>query len=342
MKISEQVKLSNLTTMRLGGAAEYVIEIEEAWEIEKAYEFARERGLKTFILGAGANSIGRDEGFKGVILISRLKGIEIIEEEIEGEPVEAKIRARSGEIWDDLVKFTAERGYSGIEAMSMIPGTVGAAPVQNIGAYGQDIMKVLESVEVYDQKTGEIKVFKKEELGLGYRRSIFNNGETVGRYFIIAITIKLKKTELRPPFYTSLQRYIEEHGESDFSPANIRRMVMAVRTAKLPDPLSMASAGSFFKNVYIKDEEVEEAERKGILVWREDGQNVINSGWLIEQAGLKGELIHGMRVSEKAALILINESAESYADLAKAREEISKRVEEKFGYKLEQEPVEIL
>ena len=144
------------------------------------------------------------------------------------------------------------------------------------------------------------------------------------------------------PFYNSLERYIEAKNETDFSPKAIRRMVSAIRADKLPDPKEHASAGSFFKNVYLNDDEAKEAETKGLPVYHGKDGNKINSGWLIEHAGLLGKTLHGMRVNEKAALVLINDDAKSYADLAAARQEIIDAVYEKFGYKLEQEPVEIV
>ena len=188
-------------------------------------------------------------------------------------------------------------------------------------------------------------------MKMSYRKSIFNSGENVGRYFIYATTVRVKKGQLNPPFYRSLQAYIDEHHETDFSPLNIARMVKEVRNSKLPDPEKIASAGSFFKNVYLTDEEADEAEARGIQVWRnakevgpdspEKRTNLVNSGWLLEEAGLKGKVFHGMKVSEKAALILINEDAKTYADLAAARDEIANIVFEKFGFRIEQEPDEI-
>ena len=247
--------------------------------------------------------------------------------------------------------YVSERGYSGIEAMAGIPGTAGAAPVQNIGAYGQEVTQVIVSVDAYDTKTGEFVVIPASEMKMSYRKSIFNSGENVGRYFIYATTVRVKKGQLNPPFYRSLQAYVDEHHETDFSPLNIARMVKAVRNSKLPDPEKIASAGSFFKNVYLTDEEADEAEARGIQVWRnakevgpdspEKRTNLVNSGWLLEEAGLKGKVFHGMKVSEKAALILINEDAKTYADLAAAREEIANIVFEKFGFRIEQEPDEI-
>ncbi len=337
MKISENVLIAELTTMRLGGQAQFVAEIENVEDVKAGYLFAREQGLPTYILGDGANVIGRDEGFAGVILLNKIMGVEILEETAE----ELVLEAMGGEEWDEVVRLVCNKGFSGIEAMSAIPGTAGAAPVQNIGAYGQEIAQVLESVEAFDSLTNEFVTIKKSAMNLGYRRSIFNFGEQAGRYFIVSIKMRLKKTELKPPFYTSLQKYIEEHGETDFSPANIRRMVREIRAMKLPDPAEEASAGSFFKNVYLSDAEADEAEQKGIQVWRNNGENKVNAGWLIEQAGLNGQRFNGFLVSDKAALILINESAKSYADLAAARAKIVQVVQEKFGFVLEQEPVEL-
>lgn len=337
MKISEQVLISNLTTMRLGGEARYVIDIERPEDVAEAFAFAKERDLPFFVLGNGANTIGRDEGFRGVIVRNKMLGLEA-KENPDGS---VSVRGMGGENWDDVVKFACDRGLSGIEAMSAIPSSLGAAPVQNIGAYGQDLAQVIEKVEAYDIREEKMVELGKSEMKMDYRKTIFNSGAEAGRYFIVAVTLRLKTGQLQPPFYRSLQNYIEEHKESDFSPANIRRMVSIVRAGKLPDPKSIASAGSFFKNIYLRDDEVDAERARGIEVWCNHEGNVVNSGWLIEQAGFKGELLHGIRVSEKAALVLINESAEKYADLAKAREEIRATVKEKFGYNLEQEPVEI-
>ena len=363
MLISENVPIKNLVTMRIGGPAKYVIEIKSKDEIPEAYQFAAEKNLPVTILGNGANTFATDEGYQGVILLDRILGIsQLSEKEIEaayGAEVRTEaekegygyFRANGGEIWDSLVNFTAALGYSGIEAMAGIPGTAGASPVQNIGAYGQEVTQVIVSADVYDLKEKTFKTILAEDMQMSYRKSIFNSGESVGRYFIYSIVIRLKKGQLNPPFYRSLQAYVDEHQETDFSPTNIARMVREVRNSKLPDPEKIASAGSFFKNIYLTDEEADEAEARGIEVWRnakevgpdspEKRTNLVNSGWLLEHAGLKGQVFHGMKVSEKAALILINESAETYADLAAARAEVAKIVFDKFGLKIEQEPDEI-
>jgi UDP-N-acetylenolpyruvoylglucosamine reductase len=326
--------------MRLGGAARYVIEIEEDKDLADAYRFAREKDLPTYVLGGGSNVIGRDGGFPGVILVNKLRGIYVIDSDKDS----IRLCAKSGELLDDFVKYSVTlwngefAGWCGVEALAKIPGTVGAAPVQNVGAYGQDISQTLHSVCVYDQKDNLFKHMMAEELDLGYRHSIFNTGDGVGRYFITSVTLELHKNWMKPPFYTSLQAYFDEHGITEFNPQVIYDGVAAVRAGKLPDPAEFASAGSFFKNVYLDEKAAKEAEAKGIPVW-EGGK--VPSGWLIEHAGLKGKEFYGMRVSDKAALVLINESAKSYADLAKARQAVIDAVYEKYGLTLEQEPMEL-
>lgn len=351
MKISENVPIAELTTMRLGGVARYVVEIERPEDIAAAYNFARERNLPTWIMGEGANTIGRDEGFSGVIILNRLKGIFVeqdgrlinVENLDDGDfGEEITLIGMGGENWDDFVEFAARKGYTGIEAMSMIPGTVGAAPVQNIGAYGQDLAGVIESVEAYDTELGEIITLEPSEMRMGYRTTRFNTGEDAGRFLIISVKVKLKRGELKPPFYNSLQRYIDEHKVTDFSPLSIRKMVCEIRDQKLPNPKKVASAGSFFKNVRVEPEKVAEIKAQNIPVWENaDRSGKINTGWLIEACGLKGKKMHGFLVSDKAALVLINEDAKHYADLEAARREIIEAVKKKFGFTIEQEPVEL-
>lgn len=338
MKIQENVSLAQLTTMRLGGPARFLITIDKLSDLQLAFDFVKDHQLPVFFLGGGANLIARDEGFDGILIKNQIKGVETIHQDDDSVVLEAM----GGEIWDDFTRHTAQLGYSGIEAMAKIPGTVGAAPVQNIGAYGQEIKDTLLSVQVYDRKLEKITTLSLKEIDFRYRRSIFNLPENKNRFFVISLQLKLHRCSLQPPFYTSLQKYIDEHHITDFSPFSIYQAVSAVRTAKLPDPEHLASAGSFFKNIILPVSQTQELDKKHILYWPAgDGQVLVNSGWLIEHAGLKGQLIHGFRVSDKAALILINESATGYADLAKARAAIIKTVWERFGLTLEQEPVEL-
>ena len=335
MRTTEKVLISSLTTMRIGGVAKWVIEVEQPSEVVEAIEMAEFYRLPIFVLGGGANTIGRDEGFPGAILINRMRGITLTE-----TPEGFRLKAMGGEVWDEVVRIACERGLTGIEALSKIPGLVGAAPVQNIGAYGQEVADTLESIEVIDLATKTLKVLKKEDLGFSYRKSLLNT-TAKGRYFVISVTLLLKKGQMQKPFYNSIETYALEKGLTDFSPQGIRDIVSAIRADKLPDPREKPSAGSFFKNIYLSEEEAEKAKEKGYPVHEGKDGYKINSGWLIEQAGFSGKLIHGFRVNEKAALVLINESATTYQELAAARAEIIGGVYDKFGYWMEQEPVEI-
>ena len=366
MKIRENVAISSLTTMRLGGEARFVVEIEDKSEIPKVIDWVKNGGelagesIRTepntpyFILGGGANTIGRDEGFPGVIILMRNKGIEIVDSTAE----EFLVVAQAGEVWDDFVKFTIEHELSGVECLAKIPGTVGAAPVQNIGAYGQEVSQTIDHVVAYDTKSLEVVTIGRDEMEMSYRETIFNTGVEAGRYIILEVAFMLYDANfeaLLPPFYNSLQKYLDEnldanlraqYNKSGYPPKVLYDGVAAIRGEKLPDPLEKASAGSFFKNIYFEPSDQKTlalAEASGCKIYdKPDGRKMINTGALIENAGLKGELLHGMRVSDKAALVLINESASSYADLAAARAEISEKILDKFGFKIFQEPVEIV
>jgi len=338
MEIKEGILISDLTTMRLGGPALYAVEIHSAEECIEAYEFAAARKLPVYVLGGGSNVIGRDAGFAGVLLLNKLAGIEIIAESDD----EIVIKAASGEDLDVFAAFAVDRNWSGIEALSAIPGSVGGAVMQNAGAYGQEISDVLDSVEVYDTHTQSFEVLKRSQLDLSYRHSIFNSSAK-GRYFIISATVRLGRGEMKGDLFWSLQSYLDEHGIVNRHPKTIRDAVTDIRAHKLPDPKVEASSGSFFKNVTIQKDEIPSLEKRfpGIPIFQIGQCWEIASGWLIEQCGFKGKLLYGMRASSKTALILINESAQSYNDLAAARAEIMSAVQERFGFVLEQEPEEI-
>ena len=342
MNIKENVSISQLTTMRLGGTARYLIEIENEADLKRAYQFVRENNLPSYILGDGSNVIGRDTGFTGAVLLNRLKGIEIISENKD----ETTLRVASGEELDALVDFAVAKNWHGVEALAAIPGTVGGAVMQNAGAYGQEMSQVLLGVDAYDIEAEEHVHIPTADLELCYRHSIFNSAgpnSAKGKYFIVAALVRLHTQEIQGELYGSLQAYLTEQGINDRQAKTIRDAVTDIRTQKLPDPKTTASSGSFFKNITVDEADIEPLRKKypGIPIFLIGNCWEIASGWLIEQAGLKGKLLHGMRVSDKAALILINESAGSYEDLCKARTEIAAAVKEHFGFELEQEPEEI-
>lgn len=332
MKIRENVLISELTTMQIGGPARYVAEIETPQDIDTICRFAETHLFPTFFIGGGANTIGHDEGFSGILIKNVMQGI---------KDENGLLTIMGGETWDKVVEYACSKGYTGIEALSKIPGSAGAAPVQNIGAYGQDISAVFKSAEVYDTTTKSYKELTASDMKFSYRKSILNTTAR-GRYFVLWITLQLKPGQMSRPFYNSIESYIDEHHPTDFTPQGIRDIVSVIRADKLPDPAEKPSSGSFFKNIYLDWQEAEKAEERHYPVHRGRDGNKINSGWLIEQAGFKGQLLFGMRVCPTAALVLINESAYRYENLAKARNHIASKVYDMFGYQLEQEPVEII
>lgn len=339
MDIHTNIPLKNYTTIRLGGPARFMADAHSKDELTSLYKNARQQSLPVFILGGGSNTVVHDEGFSGIIIRMRIPGFEIINDDLNT----TSIKIGAGESWDEVVKRTVDMRLSGIESLSAIPGTAGAAPVQNIGAYGQEIADTLVSLEAYDTTTDTYVDLGNTDCGFAYRHSIFR-GEQQGRYVIVSITLKLSKNLPTPPFYQAIQTYFDEHGITSFTQQILRDAVVAIRKDKLPDPTERPNAGSFFKNAIIEDWQLNDLLANYPDAPHYDmgtGHQKIPTGWLIEQTGLKGQLLHGIRVHDKNCLVLINESANSYADLAAAREQIIAAVRDKFRITIEQEPLEL-
>ena len=339
MEIHTNIPLKNYTTMRLGGNARFMTEVRTPEEIAEIYTNAKSQRLPIFVLGGGSNVIVHDEGFNGIVIRNRIPGFDIVED----TATTTTIRVGAGENWDEVVKRAVDMSLSGIEAMSAIPGTAGAAPVQNVGAYGQEIADTLVSVEVYDSMTNTFVLLQNTDCGFSYRHSIFR-GDAAGRYVITAITIQLYKAAPQPPFYKAIEDYFAANNITIFTPQIIRDAVIQIRADKLPDPKLTPNTGSFFKNAIIDDWQLNDLRKEYPDIPSydmPDGRFKIPTGWLIEQTGLKGQTLHGMRVHDKNALVLINAAANSYQDLAAARDEISGAVRDQFRITIEQEPLEI-
>ncbi len=339
MDIHTSIPLKNYTTMRLGGSARFMGEAFTREDVIHIYHAAQQQNLPVFILGGGSNIIVRDEGFPGIVVRMRIPGFEVVGDDTNSTTV--KIGA--GENWDEVVKRTVEMHLSGVEAMSAIPGTAGAAPVQNVGAYGQEIADTLVSLEAYDSTNDRFVELTNADCGFSYRNSIFR-GDAKGRYVITSITLRLNKTAPSPPFYEALQRYFDEHETPFYTPQTVRDAVVAIRKDKLPDPAERPNTGSFFKNAIVEEWLLNELKSEhDTMPYYDLGNKTykIPTGWLIEQAGKKGELINGMRVHDKNCLVLINESATSYNDLAQARDEIIGAIRDQFRIIIEQEPLEL-
>lgn len=339
MDIHTNVPLKNLTTMRLGGHAKFYADVHTAEELAPIYQNAQDKNVPIFIVGSGSNLIAHDEGYAGLILHIKIPGFDVVADDLYS----TTIKIGAGENWDVCVQKAVEMRLSGIEAMSAIPGTAGAAPVQNVGAYGQEIADTLVSLEAFDSTTNSIVTLSNDECGFSYRHSIFRGVEQ-GRYVITSITLKLSKNLPAPPFYEALQNYFDAKAITVYTQEIVREAVTAIRDEKLPDPAVKPSAGSFFKNAIIDSWLMDELREKfpDVKAFEMgDGTYKVYTGWLIEKSGFKGQLLHGIRVNEKNCLVLINESATSYADLAAARDEIIGTVRDSFRIQIEQEPLEI-
>ena len=339
MDVHVNIPLKNYLTMKLGGPARFMTTATTPEELAAACRNAKQQSVPFFILGGGSNIVARDEGYNGIVIRNRIMGFDILSDDASG----TTIKIGAGENWDEVVGKTVDMGLSGIEAMSAIPGTSGAAPVQNVGAYGQEIADTLVSLEAFDSHEDRFVTLSNADCGFAYRHSIFR-GEKTGRYAIINITLRLTKLAPQPPFYAALQTYLDQHSITLFTPIVIREAVTAIRSEKLPDPAQTPNTGSFFKNAIIEQWQLDELRKE----WPDmpsydlgDKRVKVPTGWLIEKAGLKGQLLHGMRVHEKNALVLINESAQNYDDLAAARSEIIAKVRDTFRIQIEQEPLEI-
>jgi UDP-N-acetylmuramate dehydrogenase len=337
MTFIQDVLLSDYSTMGLGGNARYLAEISNKSELIDALAFVEQKGLPVIMIGGGSNIIWKDEGFDGLVLINQIKGINLDQTENEAELV-----AGAGEEWDEVVEYAAKLNLSGIESLSLIPGSAGATPIQNVGAYGQEIADTLVSLEAYDTQARDFVTLSKKECEFGYRHSRFKSSDK-NRFFITSVKLKLSKTHMSPPFYTSLSNYLESNNVTDYSPMSIRNAVIAIRQAKLPDPKLIHNCGSFFGNPIVDIEKLAELNDtyEHVPSWPSgDGQVKLAAAWLIEQAGYKDkrDMVTGMATWPKQPLVLINEFAHSTKDLLAFKQEIVGAVEAKFGITLEQEP----
>lgn len=371
IKIQEYVDIKNYLTLNMGGEFRYFIEIDNVKVLEDVYNFAEQKNVPVFILGGGSNIVFSDGVINILALKIEIKGFDIINE--EDDFVDIKVGA--GENWDKFVKKTVEMNLSGIEALSAIPGTVGATPVQNVGAYGSEVKDTIISVEVFDIKDHTITSLSNDDCKFGYRDSIFKN-EAKGKYVITAVTYRLKnididqqdipsKNRLSLPHpsdsarahtydfykqyladlpvmnYPGVKKYFEDKKIENPTLKQIRQAIIEIRKDKLPNPDEIPNAGSFFKNPIVDNKIAEEIHLKypEVKIFPIDEKYTkIPAGWLIENVGLKGKSFGNISVYDKNALVLVNNGNATKDDLMRAKNEIVKIVEEKFGIILEQEP----
>lgn len=337
IKPQTNISLKDYSTMRLGGNAAYLMDITAATQVGPAVQWAEAQGIPVMMIGGGSNIVWRDEGFNGLILVNKIAGYEVRH---EGE--QSFVIAGAGEPWDSVVARSVHEELSGLESLSLIPGSTGATPIQNVGAYGQETSNVLVSLEAYDKQLKKRVILPNTDCGFGYRTSRFKTTDR-GRFFITQVTFSVTKNHPMPPFYASVERYLKEHNIQKPTPLQIREAVIAIRTSKLPDPKEVANCGSFFSNPIVDSDKLSELlqEYPKMVYWlTDDGRVKLSAGWMLEQLGLKGyhELNTGMAMWHKQALVMVNEKAPNTASLLAFRDAIIKAVQDKFGVTLEQEP----
>ena len=337
MNIKENVSLANYSTMRLGGLARYLAEVTSEQELIELVDWANDHKIESLIIGGGSNLVWRDEGYSGLVIVNRIMGREVIAEDNKSTTV----RVGAGEKWDEVVAWSVSKNLSGIEFLSAIPGSSGAAPVQNIGAYGAEIADCLVGVAVYDRQLKAFGSIAKSHCEFAYRTSRFKTTDR-GRFIITSLVLRLKKCSPKPPFYEVLQAYLEQHRAQTYTPEIIRNAVIAIRAAKLPDPSVVANNGSFFTNPIVEPAKFEELEAKypDIPHWPANQGIKLSAGWLAEQAGFKDyhDAETGMGTTSHSAIVLVNEHAKSTADLLKFKSKIVDKVQQMFGVTLAQEP----
>lgn len=345
--IQENIALSPLTTLGIGGPARYFAEARGEDAVLEAIEFAETRELPLMILGGGSNVLVSDAGFQGLVLQVRIGGLDLTD---TGEGF--LIRAGSGIDWDQVVAQSVEQNLYGIECLSGIPGWAGGTPIQNVGAYGQEASEVITAVRVYDRQEGLVRELSRAECGFSYRASVFNTTAR-GRYIVLAVEYNLKSKGRPKTDYPDLKRYFD--GAPDPNLAEVRDAVRKIRASKAMlrvegDP-DCASAGSFFKNPILDGaafaEVVALAHETGILASGEDiphfrsadGLTKVPAAWLIERAGYhKGASAGSVGLSEKHALAVINKGGAKAKDVLRFAGDVQSSVEDRFGVRLATEP----
>ncbi|MCK4662821.1 MAG: UDP-N-acetylmuramate dehydrogenase [Bacteroidales bacterium] len=325
--------LKDYNTFGIDVKAKYFIELKNTDEVKNFHITNNKyKKIQKLIIGKGSNILFTED-FNGMVIHPNLKGVKRIGEDEN----HVLFKAFAGEIWENFVRYSVNNNYGGIENLSLIPGSVGASPIQNIGAYGVEVKDLIHCVETIDIETGELKIFSNSECHFGYRDSIFKS-KYKNKYIINSVTYKLNKIHNYNIHYGNIENELKNFNEISIS--TIRQAVINIRKRKLPDPEIIGNAGSFFKNPIVDNSKIEELISKYPdipIYFKLDNKNKIAAGWLIEQTGWKGEKIGDAGVHDKQALILINHGNATGKNILELANKIIKSVAEKFGVELEME-----
>lgn len=344
LKIRENVSLAEFTTLKIGGEARFFCAAQTEDEVREAIQFAEQKNLQTFILGGGSNVLIADEGFDGLVLQIAHKGISTFQE--KGGTL--YVTAQAGENWDQFVAFCVEQNLAGVECLSGIPGFVGGTPVQNVGAYGQEVSETIVSVRVFDRKTNSFADLLNWQCDFAYRASIFNTTQK-DIYIVLAVTFFLTANGKPHIAYRDLR---EIFADKNPTLAETRNAVLNIRRAKSmvidKRDANSKSAGSFFKNPIVSNEKYLKIKERAKLLNIEDVPNFIvdekckkiPAAWLIEKSGFHKGFARGQaRISKNHTLALVNRGAASAQEIIELMREIQTKVLEVFGISLMPEPV---
>jgi len=345
MQFLEQVPLGPFTTFQIGGPARWFAEAASEEDIAAGIAFAAERQLPLFVLGGGSNLLVSDTGFPGLVLRMALQGIASTPE--KGRVI---VSSAAGEDWDDLVAYAVGAGYAGIECLSGIPGTVGGTPVQNVGAYGQEVSQTIVTVRAFDRTTGAFVDLSSADCGFSYRRSIFNTAQKE-RYIVSRVDYGLHENGPANFVYADLARYFAAHNQASPTLAEVREAVRTIRDQKgmllVAGNADCRSAGSFFKNPIVPATVLDSlagelgVEKRSIPAYpARDGEVKLSAAWLIERAGFqKGYALGNAGISSRHTLALINRGGASAAEIVALRDQVTDAVRSRFAVRLEPEPV---
>jgi UDP-N-acetylmuramate dehydrogenase len=344
MNVQENVPLARLTTLQIGGPARYFVEGKTIVDVQDAAAFGRSHNLPLFVLGGGSNLVISDAGWPGLVLKVGITGID--EREEGGNAI---FEVGAGEEWDKLVARAISRDCAGVECLSGIPGSVGGTPVQNVGAYGQEVAETIESVLALDMRDNQLRELCNEACGFSYRTSIFNTSER-GRYIILRVTYGLTPGGQPRIEYADLKRHFSDWQQIP-TLADTREAVRRIRASKAmlitPGDPDSRSAGSFFKNPVLSSEQRQDlncrAAARGLQIPSYpalDAQHKISAAWLVEHSGFsKGYGNGSVGISSKHALAIVNRGGATAADIITLKEQIERRIEEIWGIGLQPEPV---
>jgi UDP-N-acetylmuramate dehydrogenase len=335
----ENVPLAPLTTIGIGGAARFFFRATNVDELRHALARAREENLAVFLLGGGSNLLISDDGFDGLVIQLDLRGITV-----ESEDEFVMVKAAAGEPWDAFVAHAVENGWAGIECLSGIPGSTGATPIQNVGAYGQDVSETIARVEALDRTTDRVVWFTNWDCRFGYRASLFKNYER-DRYVVLSVTFRLKPGGCATIKYPELQKFVDERGVSVADLQGVRDAVIAIRKRKgmvidANDP-DTRSDGSFFMNPVLTRDQYEAFARVAPEAPHfPAGEDVkLSAAWLIEHAGFQKGFTHGnVGLSSKHTLAVINRGNGTAREILELVKMIQDRVRERFGVEMHPEP----